>query len=223
MFDYLHACEPGALINLGVHSHFGGRPAMTAIFRQILEYFRSQKDVWFAHHHEVAKWMTEQRHREHELRKPLRKCRQRETTKRERRCSRCSRRVLALLAFGRECAELIPDEPRSAFIVNSAPGGGTDILARVIAAAAFQATDRTSSSRTRAARRQIGIEAVAQRPRRRLHAAADAEHADRDTRRSHKKARYDAVKDFVRDHAGRRHLQCSGRASRRAGQDAGTS
>ncbi|MBX9826221.1 MAG: polysaccharide deacetylase family protein [Xanthobacteraceae bacterium] len=60
MFDYLHACEPGALINLGVHSHFGGRPAMTAVFRQILEYFRSQKDVWFAHHHEVAKWVTEQ-------------------------------------------------------------------------------------------------------------------------------------------------------------------
>ena len=60
MFDYLHACEPGALINLGVHSHFGGRPAMTAMFRQILEYFRGQKDVWFAHHHEVAKWMTEQ-------------------------------------------------------------------------------------------------------------------------------------------------------------------
>src|SRR4030095_9917342 len=23
-FDYLHACEPGALLNLGVHSHFGG-------------------------------------------------------------------------------------------------------------------------------------------------------------------------------------------------------
>jgi peptidoglycan/xylan/chitin deacetylase (PgdA/CDA1 family) len=60
MFDYLHATEPGALINIGVHSHFGGRPAMTAIFRQILEYFRGQKDVWFAHHHEVAKWVTDQ-------------------------------------------------------------------------------------------------------------------------------------------------------------------
>ena len=36
MFDYLHACEPGALINIGVHSHFGGRPAMAAVFRQLL-------------------------------------------------------------------------------------------------------------------------------------------------------------------------------------------
>jgi peptidoglycan/xylan/chitin deacetylase (PgdA/CDA1 family) len=59
-FDYLHACEPGALINIGVHSHFGGRPLMTAMLRKILEYFRSQKDVWFAHHHEIAKWVVEQ-------------------------------------------------------------------------------------------------------------------------------------------------------------------
>jgi allantoinase len=60
MFDYLHALEPGALINLGVHSHFGGRPAMAAMFRMILEYFKAQKDVWFAHHREVAKWMGDQ-------------------------------------------------------------------------------------------------------------------------------------------------------------------
>jgi peptidoglycan/xylan/chitin deacetylase (PgdA/CDA1 family) len=59
-FDYLYACEPGALINLGVHSHFGGRPLMAAMFRQILEYFKSHKDVWFAQHHEIAKWMVEQ-------------------------------------------------------------------------------------------------------------------------------------------------------------------
>ena len=61
MFDYLHACEPGALINLGVHSHFGGRPLMAAMFRKILEYFRGHKDVWFAHHHEVAKWIVDQK------------------------------------------------------------------------------------------------------------------------------------------------------------------
>ena len=34
---------------------------MAAMFRQILEYFRSHKDVWFAHHHEVAKWIVEQK------------------------------------------------------------------------------------------------------------------------------------------------------------------
>ena len=61
MFDYLHACEPGALINIGVHSHFGGRPAMAAVFRQLLEYLRSQKGVWFAHHREVARWIAEQK------------------------------------------------------------------------------------------------------------------------------------------------------------------
>ena len=53
--------EPGALINLGVHSHFGGRPLMAAMFRNILEYFRGHKDVWFAQHHEVAKWIVEQK------------------------------------------------------------------------------------------------------------------------------------------------------------------
>lgn len=60
-FDYLHASEPGALLNLGVHSHFGGRPLMAAQFRKTLEYLRSQKDVWFAHHHEVAQWLIEQK------------------------------------------------------------------------------------------------------------------------------------------------------------------
>lgn len=59
-FDYLHACEPGALINIGVHSHFGGRPLMAAMFRKILEYFRGHKDVWFAQHHEIAKWIADQ-------------------------------------------------------------------------------------------------------------------------------------------------------------------
>ena len=59
-FDYLYASEPGALINIGVHSHFGGRPLMAAMFRQVLEYFRGQKDVWFAQHNEVAKWIVDQ-------------------------------------------------------------------------------------------------------------------------------------------------------------------
>jgi allantoinase len=35
-FDYLHACEPGSLINVGLHSHFGGRPLMSAMFRKVL-------------------------------------------------------------------------------------------------------------------------------------------------------------------------------------------
>jgi len=59
--DYLYACEPGALINIGVHSHFGGRPLMAAIFREVLQYFQTHKDVWFARHEDVANWLAEQK------------------------------------------------------------------------------------------------------------------------------------------------------------------
>jgi hypothetical protein len=59
-FEYLHACEPGALLNLGIHSHFGGRPLMAAMFRRTLDYLKSQSGVWFAQHHEVARWLIEQ-------------------------------------------------------------------------------------------------------------------------------------------------------------------
>jgi peptidoglycan/xylan/chitin deacetylase (PgdA/CDA1 family) len=59
-FDYLNACEPGALLNLGIHSHFGGRPLMSAVFRKTLEYLKGQKDIWFTRHHEVAQWLIDQ-------------------------------------------------------------------------------------------------------------------------------------------------------------------
>jgi hypothetical protein len=58
-FDYLYASEPGALINLGIHAHFGGRPLMAAVFRETLEYLRSHQDVWFPRHHEVAQWLID--------------------------------------------------------------------------------------------------------------------------------------------------------------------
>lgn len=60
-FEFLQASEPGALLNLGVHSHFGGRPLMSAMFRKTLAYLKSQQDIWFAQHHEVARWVTEQK------------------------------------------------------------------------------------------------------------------------------------------------------------------
>src|SRR5215213_6497283 len=59
--DYLYACEPGALINIGVHSHFGGRPLMAAVFREVLQYFQTHKYVWFARHEDVANWLAEQK------------------------------------------------------------------------------------------------------------------------------------------------------------------
>ncbi len=60
-FEYLKANEPGALLNLGVHSHFGGRPLMSAIFKKTLDYLKSQDDIWFAQHHEVAQWVTDRK------------------------------------------------------------------------------------------------------------------------------------------------------------------
>lgn len=60
-FEYLNASEPGALLNLGVHSHFGGRPLMSAMFKKTLDYLKSQKDIWFAQHHEVAQWIKDQK------------------------------------------------------------------------------------------------------------------------------------------------------------------
>ena len=57
-FDYLYACEPGALINIGIHSHFGGRPMMAAMFRRILHYLRGFPEVWFPRHGEIARWMV---------------------------------------------------------------------------------------------------------------------------------------------------------------------
>lgn len=54
-FDYLYETEPGALLNLTVHAHFGARPPMAAMVRAILKYLRSFNDVWFARHDEVAR------------------------------------------------------------------------------------------------------------------------------------------------------------------------
>jgi len=41
-----------------VHSHFGGRPLMSAMFRKVLQYLSSFPDVWFATREEIARaWL----------------------------------------------------------------------------------------------------------------------------------------------------------------------
>lgn len=55
-FDYLYRNEPGAMINLTVHSQFGGRPLISSVFSEILGYFRGHGDVWFPRHDEMAEW-----------------------------------------------------------------------------------------------------------------------------------------------------------------------
>ena len=59
-FDFLCRHEPLSLINLTVHAHFGGRPLMSAILRELLHYMKGFPEVWFARHDEVARWVLKQ-------------------------------------------------------------------------------------------------------------------------------------------------------------------
>lgn len=59
-FDYLYRNEPGALLNLTVHAHFGARPPLAAMLHEILAHVRRHSDVWFARHDEVARLVIEQ-------------------------------------------------------------------------------------------------------------------------------------------------------------------
>jgi peptidoglycan/xylan/chitin deacetylase (PgdA/CDA1 family) len=59
-FDYLYRHESPSLINLTVHTHFGGRPMMAAILHELLRYMKGFSSVWFARHDEVARWTLEQ-------------------------------------------------------------------------------------------------------------------------------------------------------------------
>jgi hypothetical protein len=57
-FDYLYRHEPGAIITFVTHCHWGGRPPMVAVFRQVLEYISQFPDVWFTSHGEIARWVN---------------------------------------------------------------------------------------------------------------------------------------------------------------------
>lgn len=58
-FDYLYKHEEPSSINLTVHTHFGGRPLMSAMLHELLNYMKSFPGVWFARHDEVARWTME--------------------------------------------------------------------------------------------------------------------------------------------------------------------
>jgi len=55
-FDYLYDAEPMALVHIALHSHFGGRPLISAQFAKLLRYFSGFSDVWMARHDELADW-----------------------------------------------------------------------------------------------------------------------------------------------------------------------
>jgi peptidoglycan/xylan/chitin deacetylase (PgdA/CDA1 family) len=54
-FDYLYENEPGSILNVTVHAHFGARPPLAAMLHAIFKHMRNAKDVWFARHDEVAR------------------------------------------------------------------------------------------------------------------------------------------------------------------------
>jgi len=60
-FDYLYANEPMAILHLAVHSHFGGRPLITAQFHKLLRYFAEFGDVWFPTHRELIRHFADQK------------------------------------------------------------------------------------------------------------------------------------------------------------------
>ncbi|MGB7947847.1 MAG: polysaccharide deacetylase family protein [Candidatus Binatia bacterium] len=59
-FDFLYKYEQPSLINLTVHAHFGGRPLMSAMLSELLQYMKGFSEVWFARHDTVARWVLEQ-------------------------------------------------------------------------------------------------------------------------------------------------------------------
>ena len=58
-FDYLYHNEPTSYLNITVHSHFGGRPLISAQIDRILKYVRGFSDVWIVRHDELAKWVLD--------------------------------------------------------------------------------------------------------------------------------------------------------------------
>ena len=59
-FDYLYQHEAPGLINLTMHTHFGGRPMMSAMLHELLRYMKGFSDVWFPRHDQVASWVLSQ-------------------------------------------------------------------------------------------------------------------------------------------------------------------
>lgn len=59
-FEYLHHDEPGSVINIAIHAHFGGRPLLIAQFQKLLRFFASHDGVWFPTHRELVQHFLDQ-------------------------------------------------------------------------------------------------------------------------------------------------------------------
>ena len=60
-FNYLYREKTTGMINLTVHAHFGGRPLMSAILTEVLQFMKGFPGIWFARHDEVARWLLERK------------------------------------------------------------------------------------------------------------------------------------------------------------------
>lgn len=59
-FDYLYRYEPGSILNLSVHCHWGGRPPIMAMVEKLLTYMTGFPDVWLPTEAEIAEYMNAQ-------------------------------------------------------------------------------------------------------------------------------------------------------------------
>ena len=60
-FDYLYREGQPALLVLAMHCHFGGRPAVAAMFDKILTHIGRHSGVWPATYAEIAQWVRDNR------------------------------------------------------------------------------------------------------------------------------------------------------------------
>ncbi|MGE3302275.1 MAG: polysaccharide deacetylase family protein [Hyphomonadaceae bacterium] len=59
-YDFLRRSGRAEIINLTMHTHFGGRPMMAAMLDEILTHYGKAGDVWFARHDEMAEFILKQ-------------------------------------------------------------------------------------------------------------------------------------------------------------------
>ena len=60
-FDYLYRDGQPALLVLAIHSHFGGRPTVAAMFDKIFAHIGRQPEVWPATYAQIARWVIDNR------------------------------------------------------------------------------------------------------------------------------------------------------------------
>ena len=60
-FDYLYRDGQPALLVLSIHSHFGGRPTVAAMFDKIFAHIGRHPEVWPATYAGIARWVKDNR------------------------------------------------------------------------------------------------------------------------------------------------------------------